>query len=885
MSPGDPNGLGARLFRLGLRAFPPDVEDARRADMELLIGELARDARRGGREGIRFWVPALVDLGRQMVGAWWRYMARGGRRASSGGGRMGGALHDLRMAVRRTVRQPRYSLTVVALIAIAIGGNAAAFRLFDGLFRQPLPFPDGDRLVDVDVTAPAWGLEYVHVAFPDYHAWREGNRTLDELAVYDEGELNMVGEGGTERLPWLSVSHSMDDVLGLSPLLGRFFTAEEDVEGGPANVMISEGLWEREYARSPDVLGASIVLNGFTFTILGVLPAEAGFIGEADIWFPMRRDPATGEGNYSMRAVGLLAEGVSPEQAEADLVAVHRARIPEKAANAQTTPVVQPLRTRYLGHYRASSVVALIAVGGVLVLACVNLAGLVLARTIPRVGEIGLRLALGASRTRVTRGLVAESFVLAATGSVLGTLLGLQASSMVIDRMAGQFAPWVDFSPNLPLIGFLSVITVGALALFGVAPALLASQKAAAGLTRRSTGGRGQARTLGLLIAGQVALALALLVAGTGVGMDTWRLVQTDAGVEAEGLRVFRISTLGSGLEDEESEAFTLELLSEVGAMPGVEAVTAVSQLPLTDNWGWTLETEAGAADPESAPRDVSQHTIAGPDYFSTMGIDVVAGRAFGPLDGVDEDAPVAIVSEAFVSVFFGGSAADAVGQRIRPRGNETWMTILGVVEDVRHNGIDEAPTLGFYQPYTQFALAGPWIAVRGREGRLPDPAALRARVHQLHPGVVAFDFTSLDTIYRSDNWARAATAVVLAGFAGVALLMTVLGLYGTTSFVVRQRRREIGVRLALGAAGEDIRGLVLRRAGLAVAIGIVGGLAATLAVAPLVAALMVDPQGTRVGIVGAITLVIAGVTLIAAYLPAQQAASVDPAQVMRAEG
>ena len=369
--------------------------------MEGLFLDMRRAHREEGGAAWRFWVGTVGDLATQGTAAWWERL----RQAATGAAKtvredgMSNGMRDVRTALRQFRRRPLHALAIVLLMAVGIGGNAAAFQVFHALFLDPLPFPEDDRLVDLDVTAPSWGLEYVHVAYPDFHAWRELNTTFESMALYDTGGGNMVGEGQPERVPILIVSHGMDDVLGISPVAGRFYTAEEDVAEGPAVGMISSGLWQRRFGNEPAAIGSSMTVNGFTFEIVGVLPPEAQYLSEADVWFPVQRDATSGECNYTYRAIGRLEEGVSLEAARAEVLTIHRNRLPGTPESEAATPVLDLVRERYLGR----------TVNGF-------------------TWRPDRGLALGASRTRLVKEMLTESALLGVAGASLGTVLGMWGS-------------------------------------------------------------------------------------------------------------------------------------------------------------------------------------------------------------------------------------------------------------------------------------------------------------------------------------------------------------------------------------------------------------------------------------------------------------------------
>lgn len=879
--------MGAvRVYRTLLRLLPDSLRDERGPEMEALFLEMWRARRDRLWDRVRFWMWTLYDLASQGLAARWEH-TRGawvGAIKTVREDGMSNGIRDLRTALRQFKRKPLQALSIVLLMTVGIGGNVAAFQVFHALFLDPLPFPEDDRLVDLDVTAPSWGLEYVHVAYPDFHAWRELNTTFESMALYDTGGGNMAGDGLPERVPILIVSHGMDDVLGLSPVAGRFYTAEEDVGDGPPVGMISSGLWQRRFGNDPDAIGSSMTVNGFTFEVVGVLPPEAQYLTEADVWFPVQRDATSGESNYTYRAIGRLRQDTSLEAARADLLTIHRNRLPGTPQSEATTPVLDLVRERYLGRYRLGTEFTFFAVGGVLLLACINILGLALASALSRSGEFAVKLALGASRGRLVQGMLTESALLGAAGAILGTVMGVWGSRAVASGLEGQLAPWVTLDFSAPVFVFVALTTIAAVALSGLVPALYSIRSVPSHGFRGATAGRARLRALGLVTSLQVALSLAMLVIGGTIVDDFRRLASTDPGVAPEGLATFQLSMSGSSVQSsDERVEFAYALEERLTALEGVTSATLASTLPLVDEWGWSLEVDGPSplAGLENTP--IVQHTVVSPGYFDAMGIPLLRGRGFHPMDGREEGGRVAIVSQSLAETHL-GPGAEAVGRRIRPRGNTDWMEIVGLVPDVFHNGVDSHAALGLYQPITQLPLANPWGAVRTRDGETLPAARIREVIGALAPDVTVFEFSTMEAIFERDIWVRKATAWVLAGFALVALFLTTVGLYASVSFIVGQRTREIGVRKALGAKGAQIQAGIVGQVLRVVGLGALTGLILSRVAMPALAGLLTHIEGAPVAIWLAVPLGLMVVGALAGLLPARRAAAVEATTALRPE-
>ena len=422
---------------------------------------------------------------------------------------------DLRLTIRSLRRQPLFALTVVAILAVAVGANTAIFSLFNSLFLEPLPFPHPERVVDLNERAPEWNLERVSVAYPDIDAWRAENRTFDGLAPWDDRSFNLSLEGQAERVSGIAVGHNFGEVVGYQPMLGRDFIEADDQPGAAKVVILGHGLWQRRYGADPDVLSQTLRLDGQPHTIIGVLPPDALFPPRADLWVPLALPPDHDDGWY-LAGIGRLAEGVSADQALADLTSIHRGLIDTRPQNEITSPTITPMRELIFGDYELAVALLGGAVIVVLLIACANIAGLLLARGSARSREVAIRAALGASRVRIVRQLLTESLMLAVVGVGLGTWLGYRAVQLLPRLSPVQLPAWVTFELDLPFLLFSVVTTVGTALLFGMVPALDATRTSLRcslhDASIRASDTPRQRRTLATLVMSEVALALLLLV-------------------------------------------------------------------------------------------------------------------------------------------------------------------------------------------------------------------------------------------------------------------------------------------------------------------------------------------------------------------------------------
>ena len=793
-------------------------------------------------------------------------------------------LNDLRYAIRSIGRQPLYAFMIVVLMALGVGGSTAVFRIFSGLFLKPLPFDRPEQLVDLDETAPEWDLEYVGIHYADFATWRERNVTFQAMGAFTTGSVNFSREGGdAERIDAVAATYDVPAVLGLGIALGRFFTPEEDIPDGPDVIVLTDQFWGRQFARDPGVLGRSVTINSRSREVIGVLAPEAELVADADVWMPLGEDREDADGWY-LTGVGRMKQGVTLDQARADLLNVHRGMIEERPVNEATSPILQPVRDRYLGEYRLGSGVLLAAVGIVLLIACANIAGLKLARSLSRSREIGIRVAIGASPVHIVRQLLTESLTLAVFGGALGAALGYGGSSLLAARISDEFPPWISFTLDGRFVAFAVLLTVGAAVLFGLAPALKAARYDTRGLLSaagtRTSASRSRRRSMSALVTGEVGLALLLLiVAGLSV-QDLRKLQQIDPGFDSENLLSYRIALPEAKYDSAATQlAFFEEHLDRVSALPGVVAVAGANSLPLNGHWGWFFSVEGKPEPTEDDPNPVVLNRVVTPGYFQAMRVSLAAGRGFDRFDGREEGERVVVVNETFVRTFF-ENGEDPIGRRITPGGPERGMTIVGVTRDVKHYGVDEEMRPGVYQPMNQLPRGSLNIGVRTAGDPLELLGAIRSITHEADPELPLYDVSTMREMFDESLWTRRATSFLIVTFSSVALLLAVAGIYGVISYSVGQRFHEIGIRMALGARNGQVIQQVMRQGMLLVILGIVLGLGAAYATARIVAGLLVGVSPTDPGVFGAVTLFLIVVAALANFVPARRAARLEPMQV-----
>jgi predicted permease len=795
-------------------------------------------------------------------------------------------VQDIRFALRTLRKQPGYSSIVILMLALGIAANTAIFTLFNGIFLKPLPFPDPERIVNLDERAPMWELEYTGANYTDFHYWREENTTFDGMALWGGAAFNLTLEGEAERVSGAIVTHDVAEVLGIQPILGRDIGPEDDVPDAPRVAILGYDLWRNRFGGDPDLVGTTLHLDGEPFEIIGVLPEEALFVAEADLWTAFRYDVDTNPFSWSYTGVGRLKEGVTIEQAQQDLERIHKNQIENREVNEITFPTVEPVVERVLGDARLGTTALLGAVALVLLIACANIAGLMLARALARGREMGIRVAIGAGRGRIARQILTESLVLAMVGGALGAFLGYWAFRIISMTMPEDMPRWISFQLDLRGVLFTFGLIAAAAVLAGLAPALRASRAdpgaALQDATHRATSSGGRRRILNALVVGEVALAILLLtVAGLSI-RDFQTVKSVDPGFNAEGVLTFRVDLSGSAYEEEDSRLqFFEEYLERLRGLPGVQVAAVANFTPLAGHWGRGIEIEnAPPRDPDE-PTPIILMRVVSPGYFQAMGVTLRGGRVFEETDGRNEGSQVAIVNETFVRRFW-PEGTDPVGQRIRLGDWDTWKTVIGVGKDVKHYGQDEEMRPGIYAPLAYEPLRSGAFVIRTPL----DPVSLvpqaRRALRELDATLPVYDVTTMSERVSESLWGRRAASWLFAVFSGLALLLAVGGIYGVISYGVNQRAFELSIRMALGAERGQVLSLVLRHGMILVGIGTAIGLAGAYAAARGLSAMFFGVGAMDPLVYCGVTFLLASVAAAANLIPARRASRTNPMQSLR---
>lgn len=803
---------------------------------------------------------------------------------------MGGWTQDVRYAIRSLGKAPGFTAAALVTLALGIGANAAVFSVVDAVLLQPLPYGSPERLVRV----------WPEAGFNAAMAHRAGEElpALEEITGISGWELTLTGEGDPLRVEGARVMASHFDVLGVDAMLGRTFLPEEGQPGRRDVVVLSHGLWTRAFGSDPEVVGRRIRLFAAdveAHTVIGVMPPDYRPLDEAyEAWVPLEVDPglAVADDNswYVNTVIGRLAPGATAEEAEAQLFGFARRlreELPRRFQDVRESSVV-PLHDVVVGDVRGTLWVVLGAVGLVLVVACVNVANLLLARGEARERELAVRRALGAGRGRIARQLLVESLVLAVAGGALGTLVARGLVAVLGARAPAGFPRLAEVGLDGRVLLFALGVSVFAALASGVVPALRSSRTQTSDALRSgghdALRGADRGRLSALLVSGEIALVLILVVAAGLMVRSLQRLHAVDPGFRAEDVLTMRLAPR-SGVSESGAERAELyrRILERIGALSRVESAGAIQLLPLTEsNWAFFVYPE-GTDVPDGTPPPTANVRFISGDYFRTLEIPLLRGRLLEQTDRGDAPA-VAVVNRTFARQHWPGE--DPVGKELRFFSSTApAATVVGVVGDVRQHALDREPRPEVYRPQAQYGALGMWLMVRASSGDPVDLAsAVKEAIWSVAPEVPVSDVASLEQVLGRSVASTRFVALLIGAFGALALVLGVVGVYGVTAYVVGRRTSEFGIRMALGAAPERVLGGALLRGMAPVAGGIALGVVGALVATRLLAFLLFGVEPTDPWTFGAVVLVLGTSALAATALPAWRASRVDPMAVLRNE-
>jgi predicted permease len=821
-----------------------------------------------------------------------------------GGGWLETLWQDVRYGARMLRKQPSFTLVAVLTLALGIGVNTAIFSVVNGVLLKPLSFPAPERLVALSETSKEVPL--MAVAYPNYLDWRAQQTVFENMAARMPAGGVMTGDGEPERVTGRFVTASFFPTLGVQPRLGRFFTEEEDRPTAERVIVLSYGLWQRRFGADPKVIGRPLRFNSESWMVVGVMPAEFEFYGQTnpnnDFFIPLGRlsdqEFMGDRHSHTVFVTARMKPGVEMEQARAEMSAIAgRLSAQYPASNSGNGIALRSVLDDYVGDVRPALSMLTMAVALVLLIACANVANLLLARATTRRKEVALRMALGAGRWRIVRQLLTESLLLAIAGGMLGLLLGAWGLELLIKLNPEGLPRLENISLDGRALGFTLLVTLLTGIVFGLVPALQTSKadfnEALKEGSLRSAGGAGGRWLRGTLVVGQLALSLMLLIGAGLLVKSFWRLLRVDPGYDARNVLTMRLRLPDAKYrEATQAMAFLREVSRRVEELPGVQQVSVTTGFPLgraSDNGYW-VEGEPEPRQPGEWSTASMQSVSEG--YHQTLGIALLAGRHFSERDTVDSPS-VVIVDEDFVRRHLpNGSPVDALGKRLRFGGEgEPWREIVGVVRHVRQNGLDEEGRTGIYRPWTQ--MNPKWLADFTRAMDLivkttDDPtkfiAPIRREVQGVDKDQPLGNVSTLEALVAQSVAPRRFSLLLLGVFASVALLLGAIGLYGVLSYVVTQRTREIGIRMALGAQKSDVLRLIIRYGMMLAVIGVGAGLVGAFALTRLMKSLLFGVSASDPVTYILIALLLLGVALLACYLPARRATKVDPLIALRYE-
>jgi predicted permease len=801
---------------------------------------------------------------------------------------------DLRYGTRVLLKNPGFTVVAVITLGLGIGANTAIFSVVNAVLLRPLPFENPDQLVMIWQTNPQRGILQGLVSPPNLHDWQQQSHTFGQIAAFNPRGFSLTGTSEPEHLPGTFVSVGLFPMLGANPLLGRNFLPDEGRPGGNRAVIISFALWQRRFGGDPDLVGKSLTLNDAIYTVVGIMPAKFQFpiqgqfpIPVSELWAPLAIDNAqVNRGNRDLFTIGRLQPGVSVEEAQAEMATIAQ-RLAEQHPdfNRGLGVHIVGYHQQLTGNLRAALLILLGAVVFVLLIACANVANLMLARAATRQRELAIRTALGAGRSRLMRQLLTESVLLSLLGGALGVALALLNFDAIVAALPAHMPRAAEIQVDRQVLIFSFAIAVMTGVIFGLVPALQASSlnlnEALKESGGKGTGGFVRHRVRSLLVVTEVALALVLLV-GAGLLIKSFhRLQQVNAGFNPENVLSVPFVLPQSRYPDGNARAaFVNRIMEKLKALPGVQAVGGVTTLPLSGDYvSASFIVEGQTVSPEG--RNVANMRAATPDYFRAMSIPILKGRGFTEQDQFDAPA-VVIINESFERLYFPDE--DPIGKRvISPASSEGIpMTIVGVAGDVRNGGPEDEPRPEFYYSYFQNPIRFMFMAIRTAAepaGLIP---AIRREIWSEDNDLPLANISTLEQLLSKTIAQRRFNLLLLGLFSALALVLAVVGIYGVVSYAVTQRTHEIGIRLALGAKQGDVCKLVIRQGMIPVVAGIAIGLSGALALTRLMKSLLFGVSATDPLTFVGLSLLLIVVALVACWIPARRATKVDPMVALR---
>ena len=812
---------------------------------------------------------------------------------------MGTLVKELRYGIRSLLKHPGFTAIAVITLALGIGANTAMFSVINGVLLRPLPYQDPDRLVTIWEESPERGLFQLPVSYANFRDWQDQNHVFDQISAYTFTNLNLTGTGEPARLLTVRSSANLFSLVGAAPLLGRGFLTEEDKEGANRVVILGHALWQSRFGSDSGIVGKSLTLNNQSHTVVGVMspnvqfPVGFGYLGKVlndpvDLYVPLAAtSEETGRGNYSFFAIGRLKPGVTINQAQAEMSTIE-GRLEQQYPEGNTGIGISlvPTQEQTVKEIRPALLVLLGAVAFMLLIACANIANLLLARATSRQKEIAIRTALGASRLRVLRLLLTESVMLSLAGGCLGLLLAFWGTDALMALAPDNIPRLNEVRVDARVFGFTLAVSLVTGILFGLIPAVHASKpdlnEALKEGSRGSMGSATGKRTRSVLVAVEVALSLVLLI-GAGLMIKSFlRLQQMNLGFDPDNVLAVDLSLSRSRYpEDRQQVAFFQEALERLQSVPGIKSAGATTGLPLTLSLSGSDFRIEGRPEPE-AGREMIIHTRSvSPDYFGTLGISLIKGRDFSARD--KSDAPkTAIINNDLARIYF--PSEDPIGKRITFDDGESWISIVGVIGDVKQLGLDSSAKPEVYFPYLQVAAPSMSLVVRTTSNPLSLAGAVKSQIQMIDKDLPIDDAKTMQQLLAESLSGRRFNMLLLTVFAMVALVLAIVGIYGVMSYTVTQRTHEIGIRVAIGAQSRDVFRMVIGQGMMLAMIGVTFGLVGAFGLTRLMTTMLFGVEPTDPATFVGIAVLLTAVTLVACYIPARRAAKVNPLVALRYE-
>ncbi|HXG64194.1 MAG TPA: ABC transporter permease [Blastocatellia bacterium] len=794
---------------------------------------------------------------------------------------------DLRYGVRMLLKNPGFTAAALLALTLGIGANTAIFSVVNAVLLRPLPFEESERLVLVWEKRMALGRVRNVASFPDYYDWKAQNTVFEDMAAYRGGGFTLGGDT-PERIQGTVTTPNLFSVLRVQPQTGRSFLPEEDQPGNNLVVILSHGLWQRRFAADPNIVGQTVLMNDRNYTVVGVMPADFIYPNRrTEIWVPLTpdQDDRNNRGGHSLGVIARLKPGITLDQARAEMDGIAANLEQQYQVNTGHGVNIFPLYEEVVGDIRPMLWVAFGAVGFVLLIACANVANLLLARAATRQKEIALRTALGAGRGRIVRQLLTESLLLALAGGALGVLLALWGVDALLTISPNSIPRVWEIGLDGRVLGFTLLVTLATGLFFGLIPALQASRPnlnealKEGGRTLSASFRRNRLRSI--FVISEVAICLVLLIGAGLMARSFIRLLDVDPGFNPENVLTANVSLSPIKYrEPHQRVAYYRESLEKIKALPGVQAAGIILDLPMSGNAASRyFRIEGRPPQPPGQGYNTNLNATA-PGYFKTMGIPLIAGRDFDERDVIG--APeVVIINEAMAREFWPDE--DPLGKRLAV-GDGPWRTVIGVVGNVKYRGLDADTRQEMYWPYYQMGFSGGTFVARTGSDPENMAAAVRSAMQEVDRDQPVYNIRAMEEVMSETVAPRRFNMLLLAIFAGVALALAAVGIYGVMAYTVNRRTHEIGIRMALGASRGDVLKLVVGQGMALAAVGVSIGLVAAYGLTRLLASLLFGVSDKDPVTFIALSLLLAGVALLACYVPARRATKVDPMVALRNE-